>query len=92
VRFISAHRSSDFTLAQVRVLLHLAEGGPDGCDRARAQAEERITDVQRRIGDLHLLRAGLARLVATCERPRLSRECPILGVLAVPIGDLPPFR
>jgi hypothetical protein len=59
----------------------LAAGGPDGCDAARALAEEKITDLRRRIADLQALQAGLARLVATCERPRTRRECPIVHEL-----------
>jgi hypothetical protein len=70
----------------VKSLLHLAEGGPDSCDWARALAEEKITDLGRRIADLQALQAGLARLVATCQRPRALRECPILRELDAAAG------
>jgi Hg(II)-responsive transcriptional regulator len=81
VQFIKRAQDLGFTLAEVESLLHLADGGPDPCDRVRAMAEEKIADLARRIADLQALQAGLTRLVATCERPRAQRECPILHQL-----------
>jgi DNA-binding transcriptional MerR regulator len=88
VRFIKRAQDLGFTLAQVQTLLDLAEGGPDGCDQARAWAEGKLVDLRRRIADLQARRAGLTRLVATCELPRRLRECPILHQLdpATPDG------
>jgi Hg(II)-responsive transcriptional regulator len=86
VRFIKRAQDLGFTLAEVASLLHLAEGGPDPCDRVRALAEEKIADLTRRIADLRALQAGLTRLVATCARPRAQRECPILHELATAAG------
>jgi Hg(II)-responsive transcriptional regulator len=84
VRFIKRAQDLGFTLAQVRTLLDLAEGGPDGCDQARALAEDKLADLQQRIADLQALHAGLTRLVSTCQRPRPQRECPILHQLDPP--------
>jgi MerR family transcriptional regulator, mercuric resistance operon regulatory protein len=86
VRFIKRAQDLGFSLAEVESLLQLAEGGPDACDRARALAEEKIIDLERRIADLRALQAGLARLVVTCERPRAQRECPILHELTAAAG------
>jgi MerR family transcriptional regulator, mercuric resistance operon regulatory protein len=81
VRFIKRAQDLGFTLAEVESLLRLADGGPASCDRVRALAEEKLGDLQRRIADLQVLQTGLSRLVATCERPRAQRECPILHEL-----------
>jgi MerR family transcriptional regulator, mercuric resistance operon regulatory protein len=81
VRFVERAQELGFTLAEVHTLLHLAQGGPDGCDAVRELATEKITDLGRRITDLQNLQAGLTRLVATCERPRPDRDCPILLAL-----------
>jgi Hg(II)-responsive transcriptional regulator len=81
VRFIRRAQELGFTLTEVDVMLHLAEGGPDSCEKARALATEKIADLRRRIADLQALQRGLARLVATCERPQAQRECPILHEL-----------
>ncbi len=81
VRFIRRAQELGFTLAEVDVLLHLAEGGPDSCEKARGLATEKIADLDRRIADLQALQTGLARLVATCDLPQAQRECPILHEL-----------
>ena len=78
VRFIKRAQALGFTLAEVETLLQLADGGPDSCDGTRAVAVEKVADLERRIADLRALREGLARLVATCDRPRAERDCPIL--------------
>ena len=87
MRFIKRAQELGFTLAELETLLHLAEGGPDSCDSVRAVATEKIAEVERRIADLRRLRDGLTRLVATCDRPRADRECPILGELAPLTGS-----
>jgi Hg(II)-responsive transcriptional regulator len=81
VRFIKRAQELGFTLTEVQTLLQLAQGGPEGCDAARDLAAEKIADIERRLADLENLRAGLTHLVATCERPRPDRDCPILLVL-----------
>jgi DNA-binding transcriptional MerR regulator len=81
VRFIRRAQQLGFALAEVDVLLHLAEGGPDSCEKARALATEKIIDLRGRIADLEALQNGLTRLVATCALPQAQRECPILHEL-----------
>lgn len=89
VRFVKRAQELGFTLAEVRTLLHLAQGGPEGCDAVRELAAEKIADVGRRIADLENLKAGLTRLVATCERPRPDRDCPILLTVDAPAAGTP---
>jgi MerR family mercuric resistance operon transcriptional regulator len=86
VRFIKRTQDLGFSLAEVETLLDLAEGGPDGCDRARALATEKITDLRRRIADLQAVQGALTRLIATCELPRPQRDCPILLALDLAAG------
>lgn len=86
VRFIKRAQGLGFTLAEVASLLDLVEGGPDSCDQVRALALEKIADLERRIHDLQALQAGLTRLVATCERPRAERECPIMQKMVGALG------
>jgi MerR family transcriptional regulator, mercuric resistance operon regulatory protein len=87
VRFIKRAQELGSTLADVETLLELAEGGPENCDRVRALATEKITDLRRRIADLQALHGALARLVATCGLPRAQRDCPILHELAPAAAD-----
>ena len=78
VRFIKRAQQLGFTLDDMEDLLHLADGGPDSCQEAKAMARSRIADLQRRIEELAGMRVALARLVDTCDQPRSKRECPIL--------------
>lgn len=78
VRFVKHAQQLGFTLDDIEELLHLAEGGPDSCDEARAMAHTRSADLQRRIDELASMRDALARLLDTCDQPRAERDCPIL--------------
>ena len=81
VRFVKRSQELGFTLDEVAELLRLAYGGPDDCDAARALAESRVAELERRIADLQRMRGSLAELIATCELPRNRRSCPILTSL-----------
>lgn len=81
LRFIKRAQELGFTLDEVEELLHLNHGGPEGCDAARALAEARRADLEVRIADLSRMRDSLAALIATCERPRADRSCPLLASL-----------
>jgi Hg(II)-responsive transcriptional regulator len=82
LRFIKRAQQLGFTLNEVEQLLHLAAGGPDACDAARALANHRIADLDTRIADLQAMRDSLERLAQTCERPHGERECALLQSLA----------
>jgi hypothetical protein len=41
-----------------------------------------MNELDRKLADLHRMRASLAELVATCERPRADRSCPVLEAIA----------
>ncbi|HET6213517.1 MAG TPA: MerR family DNA-binding protein, partial [Micromonosporaceae bacterium] len=88
VRFIKRAQELGFSLHEVETLLHLAGGGPDGCDSVRTLAVDKVADLERRIADLRALHSGLTRLVATCDRPRAERDCPILAELDHPTGSI----
>jgi Hg(II)-responsive transcriptional regulator len=88
LRFVKRAQELGFTLDEIEELLHLAVGGPDNCEAARALAEARKADLESRIADLQRMRNSLAELVATCDQPRADRSCPLLPAIAVP----PPTR
>jgi Hg(II)-responsive transcriptional regulator len=78
VRFVKRAQQLGFTLDDIDDLLHLAGGGPDSCDEARAMARSRIDDLQQRIDELAGMRDALTRLIETCGESRAERQCPIL--------------
>jgi hypothetical protein len=61
--------------------------GTTTCDLAQAH----ITELDRKIVDLQRMRASLGALVATCERPRADRSCPLLATLEsdIPLTEVP---
>ncbi len=81
VRFVKRAQELGFSLADVQALLELATGGPDSCDAVRTLAARQIADLGGRIAQLVAMREGLRRLVATCDRPRRERDCPLLHAL-----------
>ena len=78
IRFIRRAQELGFTLAEVETLLELAAGGPEACDAARLLAANKVADLDRRIETLRRMRDSLTTLVATCQRPRPDRECPLI--------------
>jgi DNA-binding transcriptional MerR regulator len=78
VRFIKCAQELGFALRDAESLLALAAGGPNSCDAARELAEEKMSDLDRRIADLTAMRESLGRLAATCAKPRAERDCPLL--------------
>ena len=89
VWFIKRAQELGFTLAEVRTLLHLAQGSPEGCDAVRELATEKVADVgaaDRRSAESQ---GRLTLLVATCERPGPDRDCPILLALEGAAAGMP---
>lgn len=78
VRFVKRAQELGFSLDEIEELLHLADGGPDDCDTARALAEARVTQLAQRIADMQRMQRSLTELIETCELPRARRSCPIL--------------
>jgi MerR family transcriptional regulator, mercuric resistance operon regulatory protein len=44
-------------------------------------ASTKVDELDRKIEMLRMMRRALQRLVATCDRPRPRRECPLLEAL-----------
>jgi Hg(II)-responsive transcriptional regulator len=86
VRFVKRAQQLGFTLDDIDDLLHLAGGGPDSCDEARAMARSRIDDLQQRIDELAGMRDALTRLIETCGESRAERQCPILHDIETAVG------
>jgi MerR family transcriptional regulator, mercuric resistance operon regulatory protein len=82
VRFVKRAQELGFSLDEVESLLNLAGGGPANCDKARGLASEKLAELEGKIVSLRAMQGSLRRLVATCEKPRHQRECPLLDALA----------
>ena len=65
LRFIKRAQHIGFSLAEVAELLSLHDGD---CAEARAIAERKRSDIERRIADLNAVRHQLDRLIAACQQ------------------------
>lgn len=92
VRFVKRAQQLGFTLDDIEELLHLALGGPEGCEDAEAMARGRIAEMQRRIDELTAMRDALSQLVDTCRQPRGQRDCPVLHAIETAAAATAPLR
>lgn len=81
VRFVKRAQELGFNLAEIDVLLHLADGGPESCEAARQLAQHKVVDLDAKIASLQAMRASVSRVIATCGRPPAERVCPLLDSL-----------
>ncbi len=81
VRFIKRAQQLGFSLEDIAELLDLANGGPESCDATRALATEKLAELEAKIASLSAMRDALLQLVATCNKPRSTRQCPILTAI-----------
>ena len=79
--FIRRARDLGFTLDQVRALLDLAEQRDRDCADVDAIAREHLTEVERKIADLSMLRRELRDLIGNCSGGTVA-ECRIIEVLS----------
>lgn len=85
--FLGRARSLGFSVEECRVLLSLWEDRSRASADVKALAHEHLSDIERRIAELEILRDALGDLVRLChgdDRP----DCPILDNLA----GTPPSR
>lgn len=81
VHFIKQAQELGFALADVEELLQLAAGEPGSCLAVRSIATQKIAELERKIVMLQAMRRSLQRLVATCNKPRRERDCPLLQAI-----------
>src|SRR5437016_9695910 len=88
--FIRRVQSLGFKLSEIRALLRLRGNRLQPCAPVRRRLEERLSDVQRKLTDLHKLEHELRLALRSCNRELRKRpaHCPILreGNPQKPVG------
>lgn len=87
LRFIQRAQDLGFTLAEIKGLLDLRVDDDATCRDVKAQAEEKIGEVETKIQDLRRIRDALSRLAEACDgKGGPTSECPILDAMEGKIG------
>ena len=78
--FIRRVQGLGFKLNEVRGFLKLRGSSMQPCARVQRRLQEKLADVQRKLGDLHKLEHELRLALRSCNREQHKREahCPIL--------------
>ena len=77
--FIRRAKALGFTLDEIQALLSLS--ATRSVPRIREAANERLADVERRIGELTRVRDSLRQLIRACPGHGRAEDCPILNAL-----------
>ena len=81
IRFIRHAKDLGFTLNEIGELLSLRPDPHGNCDAAKERAEEKVADIEGKIGSLTRMQHSLERLIDACESRSETAECPILEAL-----------
>ena len=84
VRFIKRAQELGFSLREIKELLALRSEPGTGCAAVRRKAQAKLTDIDRKIGDLRRMKKSLARLTTACPGRGGVGDCPILESLDPP--------
>lgn len=82
LRFIRRAKDLGFTLAEIKGLLDLRVDDEATCRDVKAQADEKLDEVEEKIRALQRIRDALTQLATACEAGRRpTSECPILDAM-----------
>lgn len=81
LRFILRGRELGFSIAEIRGLLGLVDGGTQTCAEVKALTDEHLDDIRAKIADLKRIEKVLATTAAQCTGKKVP-ECPVLDALA----------
>ena len=87
IRFCQRAKELGFTPRGIRELRSLRVASEKTCADVRDLAVAKLTDVDRKLGELARMRAALASLAASCTGEGPTAECPLLDALDVQGGS-----
>lgn len=81
LRFIKKAKQLGFTLKEIEELMALRHKHDARCSDIKAQANEKISNIEERIRDLSKMKEALLALTCQCNDNEPVSECPILTAL-----------
>ena len=82
LRFIRRSKELGFTLAEIKELLSLTRDRESDMRGVKRKAEQRLSQVERRIAELQRVRHGLQKLIEACPGKGGLQGCPIVAALS----------
>lgn len=76
--FIKRAKDLGFSLSEIAVLLSLETNPNATCADVKDRAVAKISAIQQRLDDLHMMKRALGRLVASCDEKGPINHCPII--------------
>ena len=80
LNFVRRGRELGFTLADIRGLLRLVDGGDATCDQVRTITLQHVEDIAGKLADLGRMRTVLLAMADECKGGDIP-DCPILDTL-----------
>lgn len=77
--FIKRAQAIGFSLAEITLLLKLAEG--EHCAETQALAEKKLGVIKQKLADLHSIESTLEKLISACLKGGNGCGCPIIDSL-----------
>ena len=87
LNFVRHCRSLDISLAEIKLLLEYQRSPQITCNRVNQLLDHQITQVDKRIASLKVLKQQLQALRQTCSEPRATVDCGILKTLTIAVND-----
>lgn len=85
IGFILRAQDLGFSLREVKELLELQATDRRSCREVKGFAAAKIKDIDRKLGELRVIREALNRLKDACANGTARGECPILEYMAKPV-------
>jgi MerR family mercuric resistance operon transcriptional regulator len=82
LRFIKGAQTLGFTLEEIHELLNLRVDEHAGRADVRRRAQEKVTDIERKIIALEAMRRALHELIEQCHGDGPTSDCPILEAMS----------
>ena len=89
LRFILAAKANGFTLEDVSALLDFRDGLIAPCRDVQSLIEERLAELETRLGQLHHVQEVLHASLDECRRSEASGRCQVIDTLTVTSSDDP---
>ena len=81
LRFIKRAQDLGFSLEEITELLELRVEHASACEAVAAKTNQKIAEVERKIGELEKMKSVLVELSRVCVLREITGDCPILEML-----------